>query len=153
MDAQNLVIGIGNEWRGDDAVGIITARLLARAGLPGVRILEASGEGAALLDLWQGASTAILIDAVQPGEESGTIHRFDVQTAPLPTSLLVSSSHAFGVAQAIELGRALGGLPPRLIFYGIEVQDMTAGRSLSPQVEQASRQVCERIRQEFTPSG
>ena len=50
---------------------------------------------------------------------------------------LRSSTHAFGVADAVELARALGRLPGRLDVYAIEGASFTAGDSLSPEVERA----------------
>jgi hydrogenase maturation protease len=47
------------------------------------------------------------------------------------------STHALGVAEAIELARALGRLPARLEVYAIEGARFTAGAGLSPAVEQA----------------
>jgi hydrogenase maturation protease len=38
------------------------------------------------------------------------------------------------VAEAIELARTIGELPPSLIVYGIEGLDFSAGTSLSPEV-------------------
>jgi hydrogenase maturation protease len=70
-------------------------------------ILEATGEGTALLESWKGADTVILIDAVASGAYPGTIHRLDARAQLLPAGFLHTSSHAFGVAQGVELARAL----------------------------------------------
>lgn len=153
MSARVRIIGIGNEWRGDDGVGLRVARLLRQSGLVGADILESDGEGGRLMDAWEGAETVILVDAVQGGGEPGTIYRFEVGATALPASLNLASSHAFGVTQAIELGRALGNLPCRLVFYGIEVQEMGNGQTLSPKVKQAAQQVWAQIRQEVTRFG
>src|SRR5512135_36211 len=110
-DADVVVIGIGNEYRSDDAVGPLIVRAL-RGNIPAsVRLLEHSGEGAGLMDLWQGARRAILVDAVTSGAPPGTIHRLDCSLTPLPTNLSVSSSHAFGVSEGIAAARVLGRLP------------------------------------------
>ena len=39
------VIGVGNEWRGDDAVGLLVARRLKAEQLPQVQIVEMPGHG------------------------------------------------------------------------------------------------------------
>ena len=70
--ASVCVIGAGNELRGDDAAGLTVARRLhARCG-DGVRVIESDGDGAALIDAWQGYATAVLIDAVQSRATPGT---------------------------------------------------------------------------------
>jgi len=57
--------------------------------------------------------------------------------ARLPARSLRSSTHAFGVSDAVELARALGRLPGRLDVYAIEGASFTAGDRLSPDVERA----------------
>ena len=139
-----LIIGIGNEYRGDDAAGLIVARRLKERLADSVKVIEQSGDGAALMEAWQGAETVIIIDAVMSGAEPGTIHRLDAKTRPLPKDAFRCSTHAFGVAEAIELSRAMGGLPRSLIVYGIEGKTFAAGVRLSPEVEGAVGEVAGR---------
>ena len=139
-----LIIGIGNEYRGDDAVGLIVARLLKGCLADSVKVLEQSGDGAALMEAWRGAETVIIIDAVASGGAPGAIHRFDANTRPIPKSAFHCSTHAFGVAEAIGLSRALGELPRSLIVYGIEGKNFAAGVGLSPEVEGAVGEVVRR---------
>jgi hydrogenase maturation protease len=138
-----LIIGIGNEYRGDDAAGLIVARRLKGRFAYSFTVLEQSGDGAALMEAWRGVETVIVIDAVISGAEPGTIHRLDAKTQPLPKDAFRCSTHAFGVAEAIELSRAMGELPRRLIVYGIEGKNFAAGVGLSPEVEKAA---CEAVR-------
>lgn len=125
-----VIIGVGNAARGDDAAGLIAARRLGG--------LEHEGDPVALLDMWREADVAVVIDAVSSGAEPGTVHRFDATSAPLPARLRGStSSHALGLAEAIELGRTLGRLPGRLLVYGIEGERFEAGTELTPAVAAA----------------
>jgi hydrogenase maturation protease len=140
-----LIIGLGNEYRRDDAVGLIVARRLKDAAPEHVRVLEQSGEGAGLMESWKDADAVILIDAVHSGAKPGTLHRLDAHAQPIPTRFFHYSTHAFSVAEAIELARALGQLPPRLILYGIEGKTFEAGLGLSPEVEKAAQKVVGRV--------
>jgi hydrogenase maturation protease len=124
-----LIIGVGNPWRGDDAAGIEVALRVGG--------LAFEGDGTGLVDAWAGADDVVIVDAAAPGTAPGTVHRFDASTAPLPAHRLRSSSHHFGVADAIELARALDRLPPVLRVYAIEGEDFGAGRKLSPPVRRA----------------
>jgi hydrogenase maturation protease len=134
-----VVIGIGNAARGDDAAGLIAARRLGG--------LEHEGDPVGLLDAWAGAGVAVVIDAVRSGAEPGTVHRFDGGRTPLPARLRSSSStHAIGLAEAIELGRALERLPARLIVYGIEGRCFEAGAPLTPAVAAAVDAVSAAVR-------
>jgi hydrogenase maturation protease len=140
-----IIIGIGNEFRGDDGAGIAVARLLRGRTAPPVTIREESGEGAALMDAWKDAAAAILVDAVQSGAPPGTIHRIDASTDRVPSKFFHYSTHAFSVAEAVELARAMNQLPERLIVYGIEGESFAAGVLLSSTVERAVRVLAETI--------
>jgi len=139
-----LIIGIGNEYRGDDAAGLIVVRRLKERLGDSFAVLEQSGDGAALVETWRGAETVIIIDAVMSGATPGTIHRFDASAQPLPKNAFRCSTHAFGVAEAIELSRALSELPQSLIVYGIEGKNFAAGVGLSSEVEKAVDEVVRR---------
>jgi hydrogenase maturation protease len=93
--------------------------------------MERSGEGAVLLEAWKGAGCVLLIDAVSSGHAPGDLHRIDCHRAQVPHSLFRSSSHTFGVSEAIELGRTLDTLPGVLMLYGIEGSSFEPGRGLS----------------------
>jgi hydrogenase maturation protease len=142
------IIGVGNPFRGDDAAGRVAARTLRALALPGVTVLEATGEGGALMDAWADAETVFLIDAVQAQGEPGTVYRFDAGEERLPTHFFHYSTHTFSVAEAVELARTLGQLPPRLFVYGIEGAAYEAGDALSAPVEQAVARVVEQVRDE-----
>jgi hydrogenase maturation protease len=87
-----LLIGIGNAFRGDDAVGLHVARLVAERRLAGVTVTEESGEGVALLERWKDAEEVIVVDAVASGAAPGTIHRFAAHTQKLPAKTFASSA-------------------------------------------------------------
>jgi hydrogenase maturation protease len=141
-----VIIGVGNPDRGDDAAGRLAARRLRSLGLDAV--VEHSGEGTALLEAWSGAGRVILIDAVVTGAPPGTITVWEARKAPLQRTSFRGSTHAFGVAEAVELARALDRLPASLTIYGIEAQQFQPGAGLSPAVSDAVGQLAERIAQE-----
>jgi hydrogenase maturation protease len=136
-----LVIGVGNRFRSDDAAGLVVADSIAAKKPSAVRVIEQSGEGAALIDSWKGSEFVVIVDATSSGSEPGTIHRFDVSTTPLPTKFFNYSTHAFSVAEAVELSRAMGLLPQKLIVYGIEGKNFSAGTLLSPVVLRSVRRL------------
>jgi hydrogenase maturation protease len=143
-----VVIGVGNEYRSDDRAGIAVARRLRALFPADVTILEESGEGTALMETWQGAAWVTLVDAVRSGASPGTIHRLDARAAPLPMGFFHYSTHAFSVAEAVELARSLDQLPAHLVVYGIEGANFAAGTELSPAIEQAVEVVVERLAEE-----
>ena len=149
LESGALVIGIGNADRGDDAVGLIVARRLRTRCPAGARVLEHNGEATSLLDCLGVADGAYLIDACMTGQPPGTISRFDVSLTALPDSARGRSTHGMGLADAIELARALGRLPRRCVIYAIDGQNFGAGADLSPDVAAAAERVADLIETEL----
>jgi hydrogenase maturation protease len=140
-----IVIGVGNAWRGDDAAGLEVVRRLDDLALAGVEVREVEGDASVLVDAWAGAEHVVVVDAAASGAAPGTISHFDALAGPLPARSVRSSTHAFGVPDAIELSRALGRLPERLDVYAIEGERFAAGGRLSPAVERAVADVVEQL--------
>ena len=144
------VIGVGNAWRGDDAAGLLVARRLEADRLPRVEISQCLGTVTAIQEAWQDATGVIVVDAVVSGGLPGTIHRFDGHGDEMPAQLSRSpSSHGWGVAEALALGRLFQELPPVLIIYGIEGKNFNPGQKVSPEVAAAIPAAVDRIRQEI----
>lgn len=140
-----LVIGVGNWYRSDDGVGLVVARKLKAMNLPGIVVCEESGEGMSLMEAWMNAEQVTIVDAASSGSPPGVIHKLNADSMTIPFSFFHYSSHAFSVAEAIELARALNSLPPRLTLYGIEGRNFGAGVGLSFEVEQASDNVVREV--------
>lgn len=140
-----LVIGVGNWYRGDDAVGLVVARKLRTMNLPEIAACEESGEGVALMEAWTAAERVIVVDASSSGAVPGTVHKLDADEMTIPSAFFHYSSHAFSVAEAIEMARALSCLPPRLTVYGIEGKDFAPGVHLSSEVEHALEKVIKQV--------
>lgn len=149
---ETLVIGIGNAYRSDDGAGLAAMRALQAKRLPGVQFLACAGDGTALIDAWQTGRNVILIDAVASGARAGTTYRFDALAEQIPLSCSFHSTHAFGIAEALELARALECLPPSLLVYGIEGQNFMSGVGLAPPVQEAIQEVVEQITREVLNS-
>ncbi len=148
--SQWLVIGIGNEFRGDDLAGCLVARTLNDMGCGDTRVIEHQGDGTALLPYFREADKIIIIDAVRSGKPPGFIHRLDLLTDSIPVNFIHDSSHLFGVVEAVALARELHHLPSRLILYGIEGKLFEVGGSLSPEVQGSVIRVARRIIDEIT---
>ena len=134
-EKQILCIGVGNDFRHDDAVGLIIARRLGDKHMDNVEVIEASGEGASLMQLWAKYNYVIVIDAVKSDAKSGTIHHLNANHFEIPSDFFSYSTHAFSVAEAIEMARTLGQLPDDLLVFGVEGEDFTMGQGLSDCVE------------------
>ncbi len=145
MSGHTIVIGVGNALRGDDAAGVEVVERLRDRVPPGVVVAACDEEPSRLIEAWAGADAVVLVDTVASGARVGTLHRFDAGETPIPARVLRSSTHAIGLAETIELARALGKLPPRVVVYGIEGASFAAGAPLTPAVEESVGRLVETI--------
>jgi hydrogenase maturation protease len=134
-----FVVGVGNPDRGDDGAGPAVAALV-----PGA--IAVDGELADLLDAWAGHDNVVVVDAMVSGRTPGTVVQLDAIAQRLPSGFSVASSHVLGLADAVELGRALGRLPQRLTVIGIEVESCALGERLSARVAAAVESVATALR-------
>jgi hydrogenase maturation protease len=130
-----VVIGIGNSYRGDDAAGREVARRVQDLVPEELEVVVCGLEPTRLIDAWDGADAAIIVDAVSSEAEPGSVHRFDATSAPLPSREFRSSTHALGIGETIELARAIGRLPSRVVVFGIEGEVFGSGTGLSDRAE------------------
>ncbi len=142
---RRVVLGIGNPDRGDDAAGPAVVRRL-RGTLPSdVTLAEEVGETARVLAQLESATAVYIIDACASGAAAGSVLRFDAAAQPLPQQTFAMSTHGIGLAEAIELARALNQLPPRCIVYAIEGASFETGAPLTPAVADAAAEVARRL--------
>jgi hydrogenase maturation protease len=135
LTPNNIVIGIGNDFRRDDGVGLAVADQIAERNLPHVRVVSGISELTTLLEAWSGAAHAVVVDAATGANRTpGRIRRWtgrELETTP------VVSSHALGLAQTFALGKALARMPQELVVFTIDVADTNHGTGLTPTVAAA----------------
>jgi hydrogenase maturation protease len=134
MVAQAVVIGVGNEFRRDDAAGPAVVALLNGQVPEGVTLTVSDGEPTRLIEAWAGFPLAIVVDAVRAGPPvPGRLHRLVLGDSVTELGGQVSS-HGLGLGDAIGLGRALDRMPGTLIVHAVEAGDLGQGAGLTPAV-------------------
>jgi hydrogenase maturation protease len=147
-----LVIGLGCEDCGDDGVGPAVARAVRELRLPDVHV-AAVEDPAELVPMWGALDLVVVVDAITAGGPPGSLTVLDLtartepDVGPGPAPALADDAwmrggvgrYAFGLAAAVQLGRALHRLPSRLVLVGVEGSVFTPGASLSPAVAGAVR--------------
>jgi hydrogenase maturation protease len=146
--SRTVVIGVGNAFRGDDAAGREVAKRVQERLAGEVDVVVCELEPTRLVDAWEGADAAVLVDAVSSGAEPGTVHRFDATSEPLPSREFRSSTHALGIGETIELARAIGRLPSRVVVFGIEGEVFGSGSGLSAHAEEGVERAVELVLEE-----
>lgn len=148
--ADPLIVGIGNELRGDDGAGLRLVELLTRMG---VDAYGHDGEPLTLIESFERHDRVVIVDAVA-GLKPGAVHRFDAVTEPLPALFATrSSTHLLGLAETLELSRELGRLPAALEVIGIEGADFELGAPMSAPVEATASQLAEELATEAREAG
>ena len=146
---KTLLIGVGNLYRRDDGVGCLLAQQLHDADDVAADVSILPGEGASLIAAWEGYTSVYLFDAVSSGARPGTVVRLDAVKEEVPSGFFNYSTHAFSVAEAIELARALDLLPDTFVIYGIEGERFDSGSSLTEPVRVAMDEVAMTFRAEL----
>ncbi|WP_431232571.1 hydrogenase maturation protease [Mycolicibacterium psychrotolerans] len=135
MTANALVIGIGNDFRTDDGVGLAVAAEVARRRPPGVEVLSALSDPGQILDAWANVPLVVIVDAASgPNVVAGRIQHWIPGDDQQPA---VVSSHSLGLPDIYALGQALGRVPRRLVVLTVEIEDAGHGVGLSPPVADA----------------
>ncbi len=150
--AEAVVIGLGNPYRSDDGVGPEVLARLREEGGDLARWVTCSDETTELLQLWEGAALAVVIDAVLSGSAPGTVHRLVEGEDPIPPEGRAGSTHAVALPEVIGLGRALGQMPRRLVVYGIEAASFDTGKGLSAAVREQVPLVVHQVLSELRES-
>ena len=132
-----LVLAMGNDLLGDDAVGLHAARML-RCVAPGhVDVVETGEAGFALLEFMHCYDHVLILDAIQTLEcQPGSILRYSREDF---TALLHPSPHYAGLPDLERLARQSGlHFPTHIAILAMEVEEMRhIGEELSPAVASA----------------
>lgn len=147
-----LILGLGNEIAGDDAVGILVARAV-RAELAGhaeIDVVESAASGLALLEVFAGYDRAIVVDSILTGRHApGTILEMGMDRIG---KVVAPSVHQAGLPELAAVAARLGlGFPLQTRVFAVEVVDATTlGAPMSEPVAAAFDAlvggVCARVR-------
>jgi hydrogenase maturation protease len=134
-----LVLGLGNDILGDDAVGILAARALRDGGdlAPSVEVLETAEAGIALMELMEGRRRVLILDSIFTRQcDPGTI--LDLGPADFD-SVASPSPHYAGLPEVLALAERLDiPFPSDIRIVAMEVEDPFEVREgLTPRVAAA----------------
>jgi hydrogenase maturation protease len=133
-----VVIGVGNEFRRDDGAGPQLVAGLRQRAPADVEFRVSDGDPAGIIEAWDGAALAIVVDAVRIDPTApGRLYRLILDPDDLIPGSAVSS-HGLGLGEAIGLAQVLGRMPARLIVHAVEAGDVGPGTGLTPAVAAAT---------------
>ena len=146
------VIGIGQSFRGDDAIGIKIVEEWWKLSLSfieenSIEIEISSLPGVGLIDMMVGFETVIFVDAVQTGfEPPGTIYKLrEKQLDSFVSS--AKSAHGWGAAESLRLGRELraGEMPETVRILGIEAAQFEMGAEISDAIKEKFSEIIDTL--------
>jgi hydrogenase maturation protease len=137
-----LVLGLGNPVLSDDAAGLAVAEEVRKqlAVRPGglVEVITSTRAGFELLELMQGYTHAIVIDALDlPYGTPCNVVQLSLDD--FGGSPRLNNPHEVNIKTAFEIADRLGiEMPENVVIFGIETADtVTIGEQLTPRVQSA----------------
>ena len=148
---KSVVIGIGNDLRHDDAIGLYVVRIIEEHSIPEVKTVIGVKDGTALINAWEGFNNVYIVDAIQSKDTPGKIYRFDALTEEIPEHTFSShSTHVFNLSSTVKLAESLQQLPDKLIIFGIVGKNFSHGRGLTNEVKTGGDEVVKNILSELS---
>jgi hydrogenase maturation protease len=132
-----LVIGYGNELRGDDGAGPRVARIVAGWSRPDVRAVAVHQLTPELAPLIADAERVIFVDAVVDGEYGWR--------RLIPSELIAGLGHTSDPAWLLALTAEVFGRNPEAWLVTIPARRLEVGTGLSPEVVRKISQLLRRL--------
>jgi hydrogenase maturation protease len=132
-----VVIGIGNPYMKDDAIGLrVTRELRSRELGKDVLVYDYHAMDLSLLSFFRNASKIIIVDALKSGSSPGTVSKYLVSQKDGPL-LKLPNLHELQLFDIMDLANHDGLLPSSSIVIGVEPSDCGAGEGLTEKVAAA----------------
>ncbi len=133
------VVGCGNLYAGDDAVGPLVVGRLAAANVPhNVTYFDAGTSGIDAALAFRGASEVIMIDACRSGQAPGTIFELSGEEISSQSDSAGPNFHTLRWDQAIAIARqCCQPGPQRISVFLVEGRNFSLGDAVTPAVANA----------------
>ncbi len=150
------VIGFGNTFMADDGIGICVIEKLRELGVfsghDNVELIDGGTSGIDLIFTLQQADRALIIDAVDAGQEIGEIVEFspeDIKESRKKKNGLKSYSlHDIDLTEVFELLKTLK-VEIKIKIFGIRPKKVGYSNKLSPEVESKIPELISRIKKDI----
>ena len=149
------IVGCGNLYAGDDAVGPLVIERLTAAKLPRqVSCFDAGTSGIDAALAFDNASDVIMIDACQSGQPPGTVFELNQQEIASLAKTRNPNFHTLRWDQAIAVaGQFCQSMPKAITVFLVEGQSFSLGDPVTPAVagavEELAAEIINRFRQQM----
>jgi len=149
------IIGFGNIFMGDDGIGVRVIEELQLQQVfkdnENIELIDGGTSGIDLVFMLQDAARAIIIDAVDAGQETGQIVVFSLhEIVEFKKKIFKSYSlHGIDLAEAFELVKSLN-LTTDIKIIGIKPKNIGYSDKLSPEIENSIPEIIVKIKGEVS---
>ena len=148
------LLGVGNILLKDEGIGVrIIQELENNYTFPhDVHLIDGGTSGPHILNLIEGFEKIIVIDAVQGGEEPGTLYKFNLDQIPFRITMKISN-HQTSVLEVLSQAKLLDK-KTKVTVIGIEPQDISPwGMELSPIIKNKMTALIDLVLKELEQNG
>ena len=131
-----LVLGIGNVLLTDEGIGVRALNELERRYTfpENVELLDGGTAGIELLRHIRNRDYLIIMDAMKFNQEPGTVSRVEGNDVPAAFRTRISP-HQLGLSDLLAAAMLTDELPPNLVLFGVEPENLDIGLNLTDTVE------------------
>jgi len=143
-----LVVGVGNEYMGDDGAGCMVVNALSELNLHHLEVLDCGTDLFQLASVNRRYQTIVIVDSIAAGEPPGRIHWFAPRHA---VSFSMSGSvHQLSILEVLQLLPLMTDLLEGVEFYiiGIEPGILEFQEPLSSEVAAAVTRLVDTLKTE-----
>ena len=143
---KTVIVGVGNTFKGDDAVGPLICEQLA--GKVSADLIDAGTVPENYIQpiIAKAPQNLLIIDAIDFGASPGTINIFK----PEQLNSMIISTHVLSPTVFVDMIRQ--NIKVNVYFVGIQPVQTTFGQSLSTQVSQAAKWLVDTLGEIFATS-
>ncbi|WP_457591503.1 hydrogenase maturation protease [Geoglobus sp.] len=144
-----VVIGVGNLILGDDGFGIhVIERMKKMEEFRNVKIVDAMTNSAFLLEAMDGEEKAIIVDAMDIGQEGVGVFRFNPNLEDFPSDIMLSM-HDLHFKDVIAMARGVYSLPEEIVIVGVKPRKVELSMELSDECRRYIDEVIEIVKREL----
>ncbi len=144
-----VVIGVGNLILGDDGFGIhVIERMKEMEEFRNVKIVDAMTNSAFLLEAMDGEEKAIIVDAMDVGQEGVGVFRFNPNLEDFPSDIMLSM-HDLHFKDVIAMARGVYRLPEEIVIVGVKPRKVELSMELSDECKRYIDEVIEIVKREL----
>ena len=143
---KTVIVGVGNTFKGDDAIGPLICERLA--GKVSADLIDAGTVPENYIQpiIAKAPQNLLIIDAIDFGASPGTINIFK----PEQLNSMIISTHVLSPTVFVDMIRQ--NIKVNVYFVGIQPVQTTFGQSLSTQVSQAAKWLVDTLSEIFATS-